>query len=462
MYAYAVASQLRNQYIGVKLINMNLPADVSKIINILESNGHEAYAVGGCVRDCILGKIPHDWDITTSALPEQVKALFERTFDTGIEHGTVTVLLHGEGYEVTTYRVDGKYEDGRHPKEVTFTASLEEDLKRRDFTINAMAYNDTRGLVDLFGGEQDLQNGIIKAVGNPTERFTEDALRMLRALRFSAQLGFEIEPATYDAIKTLAPTLDRISAERIQVELVKLITSEHPERMRNVYETGLTGVFFPEFNAMMECKQNNMHHMYTVGEHAIVTMQNCPADKVLRLTMLLHDVAKPVCKTTDDEGVDHFKMHPMKGAEMAKAILRRLKFDNDTTDAVCNLVKNHDDRPEINPRNVRRLIIRVGKDNFENLLAVKRADTYGQSLQNREEKFAYIDSLEEMYHQILEQEDCLSIKDLKINGKDLIGMGVPQGQKIGQILKTVFDEVVDQPDLNDREYLLNRVKDMLQ
>ncbi|WP_442960414.1 CCA tRNA nucleotidyltransferase [Pseudobutyrivibrio ruminis] len=443
-------------------MNMNLPADVSKIINILESNGHEAYAVGGCVRDCILGKIPHDWDITTSALPEQVKALFERTFDTGIEHGTVTVLLHGEGYEVTTYRVDGKYEDGRHPKEVTFTASLEEDLKRRDFTINAMAYNDTRGLVDLFGGEQDLQNGIIKAVGNPTERFTEDALRMLRALRFSAQLGFEIEPATYDAIKTLAPTLDRISAERIQVELVKLITSDHPERMRNVYETGLTDVFFPEFNAMMECKQNNMHHMYTVGEHAIVTMQNCPADKVLRLTMLLHDVAKPVCKTTDDEGVDHFKMHPMKGAEMAKAILRRLKFDNDTTDAVCNLVKNHDDRPEINPRNVRRLIIRVGKDNFENLLAVKRADTYGQSLQNREEKFAYIDSLEEMYHQILEQEDCLSIKDLKINGKDLIGMGVPQGQKIGQILKTVFDEVVDQPDLNDREYLLNRVKDMLQ
>lgn len=462
MYAYAVESQLRNQYIGVKLINMNLPADVSKIINILESNGHEAYAVGGCVRDCILGKIPHDWDITTSALPEQVKALFERTFDTGIEHGTVTVLLHGEGYEVTTYRVDGKYEDGRHPKEVIFTASLEEDLKRRDFTINAMAYNDTRGLVDLFGGEQDLQNGIIKAVGNPTERFTEDALRMLRALRFSAQLGFEIEPATYDAIKTLAPTLDRISAERIQVELVKLITSDHPERMRNVYETGLTDVFFPEFNSMMECKQNNIHHMYTVGEHAIVTMQNCPADKVLRLTMLLHDVAKPVCKTTDDEGVDHFKMHPMKGAEMAKAILRRLKFDNDTTDAVCNLVKNHDDRPEINPRNVRRLIIRVGKDNFENLLAVKRADTYGQSLQNREEKFAYIDSLEEMYHQILEQEDCLSIKDLKINGKDLIGMGVPQGQKIGQILKTVFDEVVDQPDLNDREYLLNRVKDMLQ
>ena len=203
---------------------MNLPADVSKIINILESNGHEAYAVGGCVRDCILGKVPHDWDITTSALPETVKSYFDRTFDTGIEHGTVTVLLRGVGYEVTTYRVDGKYEDGRHPKEVTFTASLEEDLKRRDFTINAMAYNDSRGLVDLFGGKDDLDAGIIRAVGNPTERFTEDALRMLRALRFSAQLGFEIESETYNAICELAPTLDRISAERIQKGLERSIT----------------------------------------------------------------------------------------------------------------------------------------------------------------------------------------------------------------------------------------------
>ncbi|MBQ7469999.1 MAG: CCA tRNA nucleotidyltransferase, partial [Pseudobutyrivibrio sp.] len=320
---------------------MNLPADVSKIINILESNGHEAYAVGGCVRDCILGKIPHDWDITTSALPETVKSLFDRTFDTGIEHGTVTVLLHGVGYEVTTYRVDGKYEDGRHPKEVTFTASLEEDLKRRDFTINAMAYNETKGLVDLFGGEADLEAGIIRAVGNPTERFTEDALRMLRALRFSAQLGFDIEANTYQAIKDLAPTLERISAERIQVEMVKLITSDHPERMRDVYETGLTKVFFPEFDAMMECDQINKHHMYTVGEHTIVSMGLAPADRVIRLAMLLHDIAKPVCKTTDENGQNHFKMHPVEGQKMAKTVLRRLKFDNDTTDKVCNLVKNH-------------------------------------------------------------------------------------------------------------------------
>ena len=440
---------------------MNLPADVQNIINVLESNGHEAYAVGGCVRDCILGKNPHDWDITTSALPEQVKALFERTFDTGIEHGTVTVLMHGIGYEVTTYRVDGKYEDGRHPKEVTFTASLEEDLKRRDFTINAMAYNDTNGLVDLFGGKADLEAGIIRAVGNPIERFTEDALRMLRALRFSAQLGFEIEQDTYEAIKTLAPTLEKISAERIQVEMVKLVTSAHPERIRDVYATGLTKIFFPEFDTMMECDQVNKHHMYSVGEHTIVSMGLAPEDKVIRLTMMLHDVAKPVCKTTDENGQNHFKTHPVKGADMARTVLRRLKFDNDTTDKVCNLVKNHDDRPEINHRNVRRMIIRVGQENFQDLLAVKRADTLAQSAYHRKEKLEYIDELERVFNEVVAAGDCLRIKDLQINGKDLIAMGVPQGQRIGEVLSTIFDSVVENPELNQRETLLNMAKSMI-
>ena len=440
---------------------MNLPADVQNIISVLESNGHEAYAVGGCVRDCILGKVPHDWDITTSALPEQVKALFSRTFDTGIEHGTVTVLMHGEGYEVTTYRVDGKYEDGRHPKEVTFTASLEEDLKRRDFTINAMAYNDTKGLVDLFGGKSDLDSGIIRAVGNPTERFTEDALRMLRALRFSAQLGFEIEKDTYDAIKTLAPTLERISAERIQVEMVKLVTSDHPERIRDVYETGLTKVFFPEFDTMMECEQVNKHHQYSVGEHTIVSMGLVEPDKVLRLTMMLHDVAKPVCKTTDEKGQNHFKLHPIEGEKIAKTVLRRLKFDNDTTDKVCNLVRNHDDRPEISPRNIRRMIIRVGQDNFDNLLAVKRADTLAQSMYHREEKLQYIADLKAAFDEVVAAGDCLSIKDLQINGKDLLDMGVPQGQRIGEVLKSIFDQVVEDPELNQRETLLNMARVMI-
>ncbi|MCR4695580.1 MAG: CCA tRNA nucleotidyltransferase [Pseudobutyrivibrio sp.] len=440
---------------------MNLPADVSNIINVLESNGHEAYAVGGCVRDCILGKIPNDWDITTSAKPEEVKSLFERTFDTGIEHGTVTVLLSGVGYEVTTYRVDGKYNDGRHPESVTFTASLEEDLKRRDFTINAMAYNDSRGLVDLFGGQQDLDNKVIRAVGNPHSRFEEDALRMLRALRFSAQLGFDIEDTTRQAIRDLAPSLSKISAERIQVELVKLIVSDHPDRMVDVYETGLSRVFFPEFDTMMACDQLNKHHCYTVGMHTVHAMENIRADKVLRLAMLLHDIAKPNCKTVDEKGQNHFKGHPIKGADMAKDFLRRLKFDNDTIDKVQVLVRNHDERPEISQRNVRRMIIRVGQDNFCNLLAVKRADALAQSDYHRAEKMAYIDGLQAMYETILAQGDCLAIKDLKVSGKDLIELGIPQGKKIGEILQILFDEAVENPETNNRDYQLNKVLDML-
>lgn len=440
---------------------MTLPADVEKIISTLEASGHEAYAVGGCVRDCILSKTPHDWDITTSAQPKEVKGLFKKTFDTGIEHGTVTVLIGKTGYEVTTYRIDGKYEDGRHPSEVVFTASLEEDLKRRDFTINAMAYNPTRGLVDLFGGVEDLKKGIIKAVGNPIERFSEDALRMLRALRFAAQLGFDIEPATYEAIKTLAPSLSKISAERIQVELVKLITSANPGRMLDVYAAGLTAVFMPEFDEMMTTKQNTVHHKYTVGEHSIHAMEAIEPDKTLRLTMLLHDVGKPSCRTTDENGQDHFKGHPGVSADMARTILRRLKFDNDTSTAVVNLVRNHDDRPEVTPRNVRRMAIRVGEENMKALLAVKMADTLAQSDYQRQEKLEYIEDIRATFLQIQADQNCLKIKDLKINGKDLIAMGLPQSNKIGLILKTLFDEVVDEPEKNHRDYLLMRARELM-
>ena len=274
--------------------------------------------------------------------------------------------------------------------------------------------------------------------------------------------GFDIEPATYEAIKTLAPTLEKISAERIQVEIVKLVTSAHPERIRDVYETGLTKRFFPEFDDMMECEQVNKHHMYSVGEHTIVSMGLAPEDKVVRLTMLLHDIAKPACKTTDEAGQNHFKTHPVKGADMARTVLRRLKFDNDTTDKVCNLVRNHDDRPEINKRNVRRMIIRVGQENFLDLIAVKKADCLAQSMYHREEKLAYIHALEREYNEIVAAGDCLRIKDLEINGKDLIAMGIPQGQRIGEVLKAVFDEVVDNPQLNKRETLLTMAKNMIE
>lgn len=443
-------------------MRMNLPKKVNTIIDVLMSAGYEAYAVGGCVRDSILGREPQDWDITTSAKPEQVKALFSHTIDTGIQHGTVTVMIDHEGFEVTTYRIDGEYEDARHPKEVLFTANLLEDLKRRDFTINAMAYNEKDGLVDAFDGIGDLEKGVIRCVGKAEERFAEDALRMLRAVRFAAQLGFLIEDKTRQAICTLAPNIGKVSAERIQVETVKLLTSKHPEHIRMVYETGLSKIFLPEFDRMMETKQNNPHHCYSVGEHVIEAMCHVDADKVLRLAVLLHDVAKPECISTDEDGVDHFYGHPKAGAEKARKILRRLKFDNDTTDAVCRLVEWHDDNPELSERNVRRAIHRIGTAQYPRLFAVKRADILAQSDYQREEKLAYVARYEALYHEILEKQQCLTIKDLAVNGSDLIAAGMQPGKELGVVLKELLEVVLDDPTRNTRELLLTIAREKIQ
>lgn len=437
---------------------INLPEKVDRILNTLMQAGYEAYAVGGCVRDSILGKEPQDWDITTSATPEEVKKIFRKTIDTGIEHGTVTVMLEREGFEVTTYRIDGKYEDSRHPKEVTFTPNLLEDLKRRDFTINAMAYNKRDGLVDAFDGIGDLERHVIRCVGDAKQRFREDALRMMRAVRFAAQLGFTIEEDTRAAICELAPTLERISAERIQVELVKLLMSDHPEEMRTLYETGITKVMLPEFDAMMQTKQKNPHHMYNVGEHTIVALQNIPKNKALRLTMLLHDAAKPMCKTVGDDGIYHFYGHPKKGSEMAVDILRRLKFDNDTIDKVRRLVLGHDDNPPITEKTVRRAILRLGIEAYPDIFTVKRADTLAQSNLNRQQKLQYIDDYEACYRQIIEKEQCLSLKDLKVSGADLIARGMEPGPGLGAVLKELFEMVVDDPEKNDRDYLLKEAE----
>ena len=440
-----------------KSVQIVLPKKVKYIIDTLMDKGYEAYAVGGCVRDSLLGRTPQDWDITTSAKPEQVKELFRHTIDTGIQHGTVTVMIDHEGFEVTTYRIDGEYEDARHPKEVLFTANLLEDLKRRDFTINAMAYNEQNGIVDAFDGIGDLDRGVIRCVGKAQERFTEDALRMLRAIRFAAQLGFEIEAETRDAIAELAENIAKVSAERIQVELVKLLVSGHPEELKVAYETGLTSVFFPEFDVMMDTPQQNPHHSYNVGEHTIVSLQEIPADKVLRLTMLLHDVAKPVCRTTDEKGIDHFYGHQDKGSEMARAILRRLKFDNDTTDRVCRLVRWHDDNPEISERNMRRAISRIGVEQYPALFVVKRADTMAQSAYGRDEKLAYIAEYERMYQEILDKQQCLTIKDLAVDGKDLIQAGMKPGKELGEVLKKFLEIVLEEPEKNTKEALLQEL-----
>ena len=434
-------------------MKIQLPEKVKVIIQTLEAAGYEAYAVGGCVRDSVLGRIPADWDITTSALPEQVKELFHRTIDTGIEHGTVTVMMDKEGFEVTTYRIDGEYRDHRHPEQVNFTGELKEDLRRRDFTINAMAYNDRCGMVDAFGGIEDLKHGVIRCVGVAGERFEEDALRILRAVRFAAQLGFEIEKETADAARALAGNLKDISAERIQTELVKLLVSPHPEMLRTAYELGITRVVLPEFDVMMETPQHHPHHMYSVGEHTLKALEFTDPEKVLRLSVLFHDFGKPQTRTTVD-GVDHFHGHANVSAQETVRIMRRLKFDNATMDQVKRIVLYHDTRPQPDERQIRRLLHRAGEDIFPGLFQVMGADILAQSEYRKIEKLVNLERVHQVYDEILKRKDCISLKNLQVTGKDLIAAGMEPGKKIGEILNQMLEDVLETPEHNAREYLL--------
>lgn len=437
-------------------MQISIPAAVLNILKSINDAGYEAYIVGGCVRDFLLGKEPNDWDITTSAKPKEIKSIFKRTIDTGIQHGTVTVLMDGTGYEVTTYRLDGMYEDGRHPKEVTFTANLQEDLKRRDFTINAMAYHPTSGLVDIFEGQKDLERGIIRCVGNPVERFTEDALRMMRGIRFAAQLGYELEQETKSAICVMAKNLSLVSAERIQVEMTKLLQSNHPELFRLFYETGLTKYFMPEFDEAMETPQNHPHHMYGVGEHILHSLPYISPKKELRLAMLLHDMAKPRMLTVDEDGVTHFYGHPKESSEMAVEILKRLKYDNVTISMVSGLAKYHDRKIEATQKAVRKALAEIGEQFFPALFEVKYADIMAQSDYKRQEKLDKLKALQEVYEEVISLEQCFQIKDLAVAGKDLIEAGVIPGKQMGELLQVMLQDVIENPEHNDKEYLLEK------
>lgn len=433
-----------------------VPEAVETIIQKLNQNGFEAYIVGGCVRDAILGKTPHDWDITTSALPEEVKGIFRRTIDTGIQHGTVTVLIKNAAYEITTYRVDGEYKDHRRPEQVTFTRSLEEDLKRRDFTINAMAYNEKTGIVDLYGGQKDLNDGIIRCVGNPDDRFDEDALRILRAVRFAAQLGFVIDEKTEEAMTKKASFLREISAERIQAELTKLLISEHTDKLEDAYRLGITAVILPEFDRMMETTQKNPHHLYDVGHHTLKVLANVPPDPVLRYAALLHDTGKPETKTVDEDGTEHFRQHNVASERIADQVLHRLKLDNRTIHDVKKLVYWHDygnGSDTMTMKSFRRTMSKMGAEYFEPLILLRRADMLGQSTYNREQKEGNIRLMQDMYQKIMEEKQCLSVKELAINGKDLMELGVMPGPDIGRILNALLEQVLDDPNMNTREML---------
>lgn len=435
---------------------INLPEDVKKIINTIEAAGYEAYAVGGCVRDAALGRVPHDWDITTSADPYKVKALFKYTFDTGIQHGTVTVVLGGENYEVTTYRVDGDYADGRHPDKVDFTKSLEEDLKRRDFTINAMAYHPERGLVDLFDGIGDLEAKIVRCVGNPIDRFTEDALRMMRAVRFAAQLGFNIEENTYMAVLKLSDRLKLVSQERITDEMCKLLTSANPGMFIELYKLSLTPHFFPEFDQMMKCTQNTKYHCYTVGEHTLKVVENVSNDRTLRLAALLHDVGKLYTKTEKD-GVEHFYGHAKVSSDEARKIIRRWRLDNDTLKAVGLLALYHDSRFEYTEKNVRKLMNKVGRELMPGLLALMEADLSGKSEYSITQYTENLKLLRTVYETIAERGDAVSISELDITGNDLMEHGVPKGKEIGETLNRLLELVLDDPTLNSKEKLIKKI-----
>ncbi len=387
--------------------HMQIPAHVEQIIHTLNSNGYEAFAVGGCVRDTLLGRKPGDWDITTSARPQQVKALFRRTIDTGIQHGTVTILMGGTGYEVTTYRIDGEYEDGRHPKQVEFTSNLLEDLRRRDFTINAMAYSHETGIVDAFDGMADLKARRIRCVGNAMERFTEDALRILRAIRFSAQLDFSIEAETFQAISVIAPNLSKVSKERIQMELTKLLTSEHPEKIREVYETGISTYVSLAF-ASLDWK------------NARVSAE-LPKEKYVRWAAFLRCGKDP---------------------ELAVRVLRDLKLDNETISRVKTLVTWADVTPAADETEIRRMMSRMEPEVWDSLMEL---NGYGTEIRN-------------LVSEIRERKDCLTLKDLAVKGQDLIAAGVRPGKEMGMLLHKLLEHVLEVPQDNQKVLLLELLK----
>ena len=475
-----------------------LPEKVNFIISVLEKAGYEAYAVGGCVRDSLLGRAPKDWDITTNALPEEVKGLFRRTLDTGLQHGTVTVMLDGEGFEVTTYRIDGKYEDGRHPDSVSFTRELSEDLLRRDFTINAMAYNETKGIVDIFDGQADLENKVIRAVGDPVQRFSEDALRIMRAARFASELDFEIENETLDAMKKLSPNIEKVSAERIRVELMKLIMGKKPEKFHVLYETGITKHILPEWDICETTGQECEYHIYNVADHIIESIKVMhallglhPGDRerefsgsrvtdlgisdystafsdkdknILMLAMLLHDIGKPATKTVDARGA-HFYGHPAVSAVMANEIMHRLKFDNETIELANTLVCRHDDRYRYDwsegKHTAAHLAGEIGRRACEMLIPVQYADMMAQAPEFFPSGVAEIGEMERSLKRLFENEEPYMLSQLRIDGRRLIELGAKPGKGMGIVLNELLYEAMEEPGINNESELEKRAGAML-
>ena len=422
---------------------MQIPDFVREAISRLETAGFSAYLVGGCVRDARMGRTPGDYDVTTSALPEETAAVFagERVIETGLKHGTVTVLLGGAPVEITTFRVDGAYSDARHPDSVRFTRSLEEDLARRDFTVNAIAWNPREGFVDPFGGAADIRAGVLRCVGDPDARFREDALRILRLLRFSAVLGFSAAPETLAAARENRALLRRISPERVAAELCKLVCGDAVRRVV-LDETDILGEVLPELLPLRGFDQRNPNHCFDVLEHAAAACEAVPPEPEIRLAALLHDVGKPACFFLGDDGLGHFYGHAQRGAETVDALLRRLRFGNESRERITALVRYHDVPIEPSERGALRALRKYGPDLLFPLLRLKRADALAHAPGTaREERLARSDALEVLVRELLARSACFSLHDLAVKGGDLIAAGFSPGPAVGQALNALLDAV---------------------
>lgn len=444
-------------------MNFNIPAKVQFIIDTFYNNCFEAFLVGGCIRDYLLNKTPKDYDIATSATPDQTISLFEKTIPTGLQHGTVTVVIENENFEVTTYRTESEYIDNRHPEKVEFVKNIKEDLSRRDFTINAFAYNDKKGLLDFFEGKSDLKNKIIRAVGNSDIRFNEDALRMLRAIRFSSQLDFDIDKDTLSNIEKNNLLINNISFERIRDEISKILLSNNPRKgLLLLKNTGLLTNIIPEFKDTFGFDQKNPHHFEDVFEHSLSVLEKTPSILTVRLAALLHDIGKPSCFNLDEKGIGHFYGHNIKSEEISRKILNRLRFDNKTIKETLKLIREHMnvlDNP--NNSNIKRLITRVGLDSIENLYSLQEADIL--SLKDPSVATHKIVKMREVTNNILISKEPLSLKDLAITGDDLINeLGLSKGKIIGDVLKKLFNIILDYPDLNNKADLLKEAKKIVE
>lgn len=436
-----------------------LPQEVITAIGLLKKAGFSAYPVGGCVRDTLMGNVPNDWDMCTNATPQQMHAAFigQKTIDTGIQHGTVTLVLNGKNLEITTFRLDGDYADGRHPDSVTFSDRIDEDLRRRDFTVNAMAYDPEKGeVIDLFGGQKDIENKIIRCVGEPEKRFEEDALRILRAVRFSAKLGFEIEENTLAAMKHLAPTLGKVSRERIAQEMSGLLLARDPEPvLLSCREVLFAAV--PELADMADCPQVSIYHDRNVWEHTALAVKNAEADLTVRWAVLLHDIGKPACHTRDDRGYDHFAGHQDEGMALARRVLEGLKMPKKLTDRVVTLVQKHD--ITLTDEIIWPLLAEIGSETFDMLLKVKYADlmAHAEWVRPRAKGLGTYAALKEM---LVKENRAMSVRDLALKGSDLAKLGI-RDRAIGETLNRLFDEVVNRRCENTREALLTCARTLL-